>query len=257
VKLTDQLVNAGVGTGPRGRRRDRAADPSRPRLFTAATHEFAARGFAATSVDRIAATARLNKAMIYYHFGSKAALYREILHEMFAAVGARVAAVAASSLPPAEKVRQFVEAIATEAQARPHFPPMWFREVAEGGQHLDGATLRDMAGILKSLTSILDEGVRARQFRPVKPILVHAGIVAPVLLFFVSDGIRRRIGRMGMPGMAAFDRSEVVAHVQRVTLGLLQQRTADRRGSTRITRKPRSRRGRRSRGATKREGYGR
>src|SRR5947199_4237966 len=91
---------------------------SRERVFSAAAAEFAARGYAGANVDRIARAARLNKAMIYYHFKSKAALYREILRDMFTAVGTRVAGVAARSCTPQDKVRAFVEAIAAEAQAR-------------------------------------------------------------------------------------------------------------------------------------------
>src|SRR3990170_3592218 len=72
---------------------------SRERIFVAAAAEFAARGFAGANVDRIARAARVNKAMIYYHFTSKAALYREILRDMFAAVGARVRATPASPIP--------------------------------------------------------------------------------------------------------------------------------------------------------------
>ena len=67
---------------------------SRDRVFAAAAAEFAARGYAGANMDRIARAARLNKAMIYYHFKSKAALYREILRDMFGAVRRRVAAVA-------------------------------------------------------------------------------------------------------------------------------------------------------------------
>src|SRR5215207_4743635 len=93
---------------------------SRERLFAAAATEFAARGFAGASVDRIARAARVNKAMIYYHFTSKAALYREILRDMFEAVSARVVVMARSPIDPADKIRAFVEAIATEAEARPH-----------------------------------------------------------------------------------------------------------------------------------------
>jgi AcrR family transcriptional regulator len=221
VKLTKRLVRSGRRRGPAP-----AADglDSRGRLFAAAAREFAARGFAGASVDRIAAAARLNKAMIYYHFGSKAALYRDILRDMFEAVAARVRAVAASPVPPDDKIRQFVDLLADEAEARPHFPPIWFREVAEGGPHLDDATLGEMAGILKGLASILDEGVRAGRFRAVSPFLVHGGVVAPILLFFASAGIRRRIEQAGARGVAGIERHEVVAHVQRVTLGLLEGR---------------------------------
>jgi TetR/AcrR family transcriptional regulator len=195
-------------------------------VFAAAAREFAARGFAGASVDRIAAAAGLNKAMIYYHFKSKAALYREILREMFGAVGARVADVAASEATPSDKLRGFVETVAGEAEAHPHFPPIWFREIAEGGAHLDQATVGDMAVIIKSLSAIIDEGVRAGRFVPVNPLLIHAGIIAPVLLFFASAGIRARIARAGVPGVSHIDRDQMVAHVQRVTLGLLEGRIA-------------------------------
>src|SRR4051812_35964225 len=113
---------------------------SRERVFAAAAAEFAARGYAGANMDRIARAARLNKAMIYYHFKNKAALYRDILRDMFAAVGAEVAGVAASTLAPEEKIRRYVEAIARAAEARPHFPPIWLRELAEGGEHVDAAT---------------------------------------------------------------------------------------------------------------------
>jgi hypothetical protein len=124
-----------------------------------------------------------------------------------------------------DKIRQFVQAVATEAEARPHFPPIWFREVAEGGAHLDDATLADMSGIIRSLSSIVEEGVRLGQFTPVNPVLVHIGIVAPILLFFASAGIRRRFERAGVRGVSNIDRDQMVAHVQRVALGLLEGRS--------------------------------
>jgi TetR/AcrR family transcriptional regulator len=234
VKLTNKLVNSSVRRrrGPArsrravGGRRPAAADGSRERLLAAATREFAARGFAGASVDRIAAHAGLNKAMIYYHFKSKAALYREIIRDMFEAFGRRVSGVAASAATPADKIREYVDAFAIEAAAHPHFPPIWFREVAEGGAHLDDATVADMALILRSLTAIIDEGVEKKQFSPVNPLLVHAGIVAPVLLYFATAGIRARLERTGVRRVAGIDRAQVVAHVQRVTLGLLEGRIA-------------------------------
>jgi TetR/AcrR family transcriptional regulator len=221
VKLTDRLVKASAGRAPR-RGPSAAPDPSRDRVFAAAATAFAAHGFAGTSVDEIAAAARLNKAMIYYHFGSKAALYREILRDMLGAVAARARAVAASELAPPDKMRAFIDAFAAEAEARPHFPPIWFREIADGGQHLDEGTLGEVSGVVRALTAIIDEGVRAKAFRPISPLLIHAGIVGPVMLFFASAAMRRRVEKGGVRGMAALTRDEVVAHVQRVSLGLLQ-----------------------------------
>ncbi len=45
---------------------------TRHRILAAAADEFGAHGFAATTIDRIARRARVNKAMIYYHFPEQA-----------------------------------------------------------------------------------------------------------------------------------------------------------------------------------------
>ena len=57
----------------------RPARVSPDRILAAAALEFAERGYAGARVDRIARRARVNKAMLYYHFGSKQGLYRTLL----------------------------------------------------------------------------------------------------------------------------------------------------------------------------------
>ena len=208
------------------RRQEDRSGASRERLVKAAAREFAARGFAGANIDRIARAARVNKAMIYYHFASKAALYREILRDMFEAVALRVTEAAHASTDPDDKVRAFVEAIAIEAEARPHFPPIWFREIAENGAHLDGATVGHMSRILEALGQILREGADTGRFQPVNTLLLHAGIVGPLLLYFASDQLRRRLARGGIPVASSVSRDEVVAHVQRLALMTLEGRTA-------------------------------
>src|SRR5919109_5311445 len=88
---------------------------SRDRIFMAASAEFADRGYEAAGVDRIAAKARVNKAMIYYHFDSKLGLYVEVLRDMFRAVGARARAIADGPGTPEEKIDAWVVTIVDEA----------------------------------------------------------------------------------------------------------------------------------------------
>jgi hypothetical protein len=84
--------------------------------------------------------------------------------------------------------------------------------------------LQEVAAGLQGLMAILQEGVRARRFRKVNPLLVHGGIVGPLLLFFASAGVRRKLEQVGLSGAVQFTRDEVVAHVQRVTLALVEGR---------------------------------
>lgn len=195
---------------------------SRERVFAAAAAEFAARGYAGANVDRIARAARLNKAMIYYHFENKAALYREILRDMFAAVRAEVARVAAAPLPPDEKIRRYVEAIASAAEARPHFPPIWLRELAEGGEHVDAATLDYVRDVLGALGQIIEEGRSGGLFQPVNPMILQAGIIAPLMFFLATAPLRRKIARTAAAGRFTVSRDAMVAHIQRLTLAQLE-----------------------------------
>ena len=210
-----------VSTGARRRKRP---EDSRDRVFRAAAAEFAARGYAGANVDRIARSARLNKAMIYYHFGSKAALYRAIIADMFGAVEARVRGVVASSGSPEAKLLAFVDTIAAEAEARPHFPPIWLREVAEGGAHVDTPTLRHARGVVETLAAIIDEGCAAGVFVRANPVLVHGGIIAPLMFFIAIGRLRGKLERAGVRGAGEMSRDAIVAHIQRVALAILQGR---------------------------------
>jgi hypothetical protein len=143
---------------------------------------------------------------------------------MFQAVGRRVRAVAESTQAPEEKVGLFIQAIATEAEARPHFPPIWLRELAEGGTHLDAAVLRDITSVVEALAAIIDDGVRRARFQRINPLFVHAGIVAPLMLHFGSVSLRERLERSGLRGAAAVDPALLVEHLRRVALGVLEGR---------------------------------
>jgi AcrR family transcriptional regulator len=61
------------------RRRD--ADETRRRIFEAATAEFGTHGIAGARIDRIAATARANKQLIYAYFGNKRELFDSVVTE--------------------------------------------------------------------------------------------------------------------------------------------------------------------------------
>lgn len=195
---------------------------SRDRVFAAAAAEFAARGYAGANVDRIARAARLNKAMIYYHFRSKAALYREILRDMFGAARARILEVSASDASPEDKIRAYIAAIAAEAEARPHFPPIWLREIAEGAEHVDAVTLGYVRDVLAALGGIIAEGVRAGRFQPAHPLLVQGGIIAPLMFFLATAPLREKIARARVGQLPPIARDTVVAHIQSLTLAQLE-----------------------------------
>src|SRR6516162_3494110 len=63
----------------------------REQILAAATEAFARGGFAATSLDDIAAQAGITRVILYRHFGSKTDLYQAVLDRMCARLDAHVA----------------------------------------------------------------------------------------------------------------------------------------------------------------------
>src|SRR5215217_7859489 len=115
----------------------RPARVSPDRILVAAAAEFSERGYAGARVDRIARRARVNKAMLYYHFGSKQALYRILLLGTFSAAAAELRTIAEGDGSPAQKLERLVAGFAAFIESHPHLPAIMLREVAEGGVHLD------------------------------------------------------------------------------------------------------------------------
>ncbi|MGH9553032.1 MAG: TetR/AcrR family transcriptional regulator [Terriglobales bacterium] len=55
-------------------------NPKMAKILNCAEREFAARGYSATPLHRIAAAAKVNQALINYYFGSKQQLYQAVFH---------------------------------------------------------------------------------------------------------------------------------------------------------------------------------
>ncbi len=194
---------------------------TRDAILASAATAFAARGFAGASVDAIAARARVNKAMIYYHFKSKHRLYLEVLRDAFRALLARTSAIVDSSDVPTAKVERFIDAINETAGARPHLPPMMMRELAEGATRLDVETLRLMGGVLHNLGVVLDEGVRDGTFRPANPVVTYFTLLAPIIFFRAAAPVRAALARARLLDESGFDPDSFIAHLKWVARGVL------------------------------------
>ena len=186
-------------------------------ILAAAALEFAARGFAGARVDRIARRAKVNKAMIYYHFKSKERLYRTLLRRMFTLAAERLQAIAGESAAPTEKVDRAIAVIAAFIQEHTFFPAIMLREVAEGGAHLDRATLTALASVPRAVGAIVEQGVATGAFRPVNPVFAYFSMLAPIVFFLAGAPIRDEISDLQVIDMRAWSPDNFVAHVQEAT----------------------------------------
>jgi AcrR family transcriptional regulator len=200
----------------------RSTRDSRAAIFRAAAHEFAERGYEAAGTDRIAARARVNKAMLYYHFGSKGELYAAVVRDMVGAVGARVRAVADGQGTAEQKLDAWIVALVEEAASRPWFPPIMLRELAARAPHFDATTFHMMNAVLAGVSDVIAQGKREGAFRDVDPLLAHLSIMPPVLIFFARQRVlagRKLRGGLAEPRQV----DQFVRHMQASARGMLRK----------------------------------
>ncbi|MEP0829304.1 MAG: TetR/AcrR family transcriptional regulator [bacterium] len=139
---------------------------SAQKIFEAARDEFARFGFEGSRVDRIAASAGVNKAMIYYHFRSKENLYQEVIREHLTHIGAYVEQVVIES----DSIEEVLRKIATFYQRifdqRQKFIPIFLRELASGGERLRSAFTSEIMerGLSHRLRNLIETGKEHGRF---------------------------------------------------------------------------------------------
>ncbi|MEQ1909021.1 MAG: TetR/AcrR family transcriptional regulator [Vicinamibacterales bacterium] len=195
----------------------RVARVSPERIAAVAALEFSERGYAGARVDRIAKRAKVNKAMLYYHFGSKQGLYRTLLRTTFEKIATELQAIAGAGAPPAAGLATAVATLAAFIDQHTYFPAIMLREVAEGGTHLDASTLAALAAVPQAFSSILQPGIDQGVLRRMHPLAAYFMTIAPILMFVASTPVRRQLSsRKLAPALASTLTTEVfLADLQR------------------------------------------
>ena len=144
---------------------DAAVRDHREALVDAARDEFAAHGFAATSLRRVARAARVTPALAHYYFGDKAGLLEAVLEGRVAPIVRDLgAAVAAAGPEPRAAITAFVHHYTATAAANPWLPQLIVREVLNAEGALREVFPRRFAG---GMTAMLQRLVADGQLRGV------------------------------------------------------------------------------------------
>src|SRR5271157_3462031 len=119
--------------GSRGR-----PEQSRASILEAGVLEFSREGVAGARTDAIARAAKVNKALLYYYFKDKEALYDAVLDQVFGGLLACVGAVLSRDLPPRQKILAYAGAHFDYVASHPLYPRIVQGEMMRAGR--GGAT---------------------------------------------------------------------------------------------------------------------
>jgi AcrR family transcriptional regulator len=159
---------------------------TKEKILAAALDEFAEHGLAGARVDRIAGRASVNKAMIYYHFESKGALYDCIVKTHMEA-GVNLLTDAIGQDMTLEQILTVIATYHHEAfQRAEKFSRIMLREFAAGSETITRA-LSELAGkeeLRLLIVRMIEAGKREGRYRDID--IRHAMIsFAGMSLFYL------------------------------------------------------------------------
>ncbi|HLX83058.1 MAG TPA: TetR/AcrR family transcriptional regulator [Terriglobales bacterium] len=163
----------------------------------AAVAEFSEHGIAGARTDAIALAAHVNKALLYYYFKDKDALYEAVLDHVFSGMHERLMPVLDSSSPPRQKMLEYLGTYFDYIAANPQFPRVvqaeWMRSGAKGSVHMQRIAKQYFRPLFGKLAGVLHEGVVAGQFRPVNPMDFVPSIAAIVVFYFGAAPVMKAL----------------------------------------------------------------
>jgi TetR/AcrR family transcriptional regulator len=176
--------------GSRGR-----PEESRAAILQAAIREFSREGVAGARIDAIARAARVNKALLYYYFKDKDALYGAVLDEVFGGLTATVMNVLSRDLLPKEKILAYAGTHFDYVASHPSYPRIVQSEMMRAGRGGGGQLERIAKQYFRPLFSKISEVLRAGQatgdFRQVDPLQFIPSMIAVIVFYFTSAPVMR------------------------------------------------------------------
>lgn len=171
-------------------------EETRAAILQAAVQEFAQEGMAGARTDAIASAAGVNKALLYYYFHDKEALYGAALDYVFGQLREGMMAVLDRDLPPADKIRAYLAAyfdfIAGHAQYRSLVQREMMR-AGHGSPHMARIGKRYFQPLFLRLGEIIRAGIASGDFRPVDPVHFIPSMIALVVFYFTSAPVMKAV----------------------------------------------------------------
>ncbi len=167
----------------------RDASSAREALITAAVAELSRNGFAGARVDVIAASAGVNKQLVYHYFASKQGLYLAALESVYAEIREKEKNLSLDLLEPVEAMTQLVGFSFDYLAEHPEFIALLADENRNQGSHiLASERLQKMhSPFIEMLEATLERGVAKGVFRSDFDAINLYISIAGISYFFFSN----------------------------------------------------------------------
>ncbi len=179
---SEKLTEQGTADPERKARAPSArADATKKRILSAAIEQFTLKGLAGARVDEIADAARVNKRMLYAHFGSKEDLWLAVLEDAYSRKRKEERLLEVGSLPPERAMALLVAFNLRYVVEHPEFVRILNEENLHQASYIRQSRFVKSLypPLLELLDQVLLDGVRKEVFREgISPMQLYITIVS-------------------------------------------------------------------------------
>lgn len=174
----------------------RQPEASRRAILQAALAEFAHEGLSGARMDSIADAAGVNKALLYYYFHDKDALYGAVLDEFFGRFLERLTVVLDQPASTGERFLSYVRAHFDTVAESPHYARIFVGEILSPGRsgspHIERIFGQYLQPIAARVLAMLHEGIVSGEFRAVEPMQFMPSAVGTIVHYFAIAPLLRK-----------------------------------------------------------------
>jgi len=178
-------------------RRPKSAKPdqdSRAAILKAARTVFAHRGFEGASIREVAEVARVNNAMIYYHFKDKLELYRAVLGDSFTAFDhIWEHKIFNSSATSRAKIKKYIEEFIRFQQGNEELRRIMSMEFAGCTENMKWLADNYFVHSYGKLVSLVKEGMKRGELRKIDPAMAIPSLIGMIIHSFIMRPIAEHV----------------------------------------------------------------
>ncbi|MGA2351016.1 MAG: TetR/AcrR family transcriptional regulator [Terracidiphilus sp.] len=173
------------------------ADQTRARILDAAIRQFSANGLAGARTEQIAEEAGVNKALLYYYFQGKDALYAAALESVAESV--RVTSLAVFDADASAGERFLLSALNhfDRIHSNPGFQSLMQQEMIRMHRGEENALRPLIDTVFRPLTArmqeVLDEGIKWGELIPVDPSQIRIAALGANVFYFLAAPMMRLV----------------------------------------------------------------
>lgn len=170
---------------PRNHTPVRDSEVTRAAILDAAEEEFSKSGLTGARTDAIAARTGVTKAMIYYYFSNKEALYQAVLERAFSTKINEIEHIVHTVNEPETALRQILDYFLSHAQHNPNISGILFHEAMQNkGKYYKEIGL---ISLYEKVAEVLENGITSGAFRQLDSMHTAVNIIGLSAFYFCAN----------------------------------------------------------------------